>query len=388
MPRVTVKSEVLDWAVARSGKDRAKLMKRFAKLDQWERGEVDPTLKQLEDFARATYTPLGYLLLEEPPEDKLPIRDFRTVMGRPPRRPTPNLLDTVYLMQRRQDWMREFLELHDAEQLDFIGSATLRTPVIELAGRIRAKLGFGTNWAALHATWEDALRAMKLAIEEIRVLVFVNGVVGNNTSRTLDPEEFRGFVLTDPVAPLIFVNGNDAKGAQMFTFAHELAHLWLGETGVFALPNLQPGENRVEEYCNQVAAEFLIPAVALHEAWDRRANLGHGFQPLARQFKVSAVVAARRALDERLINWNEFMALYQSQGQKVKKKSGGDFFKTQNNRVGVRFAMAVDRATREGSLLYRDAYNLTGLTSDTFKKYLGKIQTRLRCSTSSGRSSC
>jgi Zn-dependent peptidase ImmA (M78 family) len=376
MPRVAVKQEVLDWAVARSGKGRAKLVKRFAKLGEWERGESDPTLKQLENFARATYTPLGYLFLEEPPEDKLPIRDFRTVMGHAPRRPSPNLLDTVYLMQRRQDWMREFLELHDAERLDFIGSATLRTPVIELAGRIRAKLGFGTNWAALHSTWEDALRAMKLAIEELRVLVFVNGIVGNNTSRALDSEEFRGFVLTDSVAPLIFVNGNDAKGAQMFTFAHELVHLWLGETGVFALPNLQPGENRVEEYCNQVAAEFLIPAVALHEAWNRRANLDHGFQPLARQFKVSALVAARRALDERLINWNEFMAFYRSQGQRAKKKLGGDFFKTQNNRVGVRFAMAVDRATREGSLLYRDAYSLTGLTSDTFKKYLGKIQTR------------
>lgn len=388
MPRVAVKQGVLDWAVARSGKDRAKLVKRFAKLGEWERGESDPTLKQLEDFARATYTPLGYLFLEEPPEDKLPIRDFRTVMGRAPRRPSPNLLDTVYQMQRRQDWMREFLELHDAERLDFMGSATLSTPVIELAGRIRAKLGFGTNWAAAHATWEDALRALKLAIEEIRVLVFVNGIVGNNTSRPLDPEEFRGFVLTDHVAPLIFVNGNDAKGAQMFTFAHELAHLWLGETGVFALPNLQPGENRVEEYCNQVAAEFLIPTEALHEAWNRRANLDHGFQPLARQFKVSAMVAARRALDERLINWNEFMAFYRSQGQRAKKKAGGDFFKTQNNRVGVRFAIAVDRATREGSLLYRDAYNLTGLTSDTFKKYLGKVQTRWRCLIPSGRSLC
>ncbi len=279
-------------------------------------------------------------------------------------------------MQRRQDWMREFLELHDAERLDFIGSATLRTPVIELASRIRAKLGFGVNWAALHATWEDALRAMKAAIEEIRVLVFVNGIVDNNTHRPLDPEEFRGFVLTDPVAPLIFVNGNDAKGAQMFTFAHELAHLWLGETGVFALPNLQPSENRVEEYCNKVAAEFLVPAEALREVWNRRENLAHGFQPLARQFKVSALVAARRALDEGLINRNEFMVFYQGQVRRVKKKSGGDFFRTQNNRVGARFAMAVDRATREGSLLYRDAYNLTGLTSDTFKKYLEKIQPR------------
>lgn len=376
MPRVAVKPEVLDWAVARSGKDRAKLVKRFAKLEEWERGELDPTLKQLEDFARATYTPLGYLFLEEPPEDKLPIRDFRTVMGRAPRRPSPNLLDTVYQMQRRQDWMREFLELHDAERLDFIGSATMRTPVVELANRIRTELGFKPGWAATHATWEDALRALKAAIEDIRVLVFVNGIVGNNSSRSLDAEEFRGFVLTDKVAPLIFVNGNDAKGAQLFTFAHELAHLWLGETGVFALPNLQPSENQVEEYCNKVAAEFLVPRESLLEVWNRSENLNRGFQPLARLFKVSALVVARRALDEGLITREEFMEFYRGQVRRVKKKSGGDFFRTQNNRVGARFALAVDSATREGSLLYRDAYHLTGLTSDTFKKYLEKIQTR------------
>jgi Zn-dependent peptidase ImmA (M78 family) len=375
MTRIEVKPELLDWAVVRSGKDRAKLQKRFSKLDEWQRGELLPTLKQLEDFAKATYTPLGYLFLETPPEDKMPIRDFRTVMGRAPRRPSPNLLDTIYQMQRRQEWMREFLQEHGAGRLEFIGSATYESPVVELAGAIRATLGFDVDWASAFATWEDALRAMKSAIEEIRILVFTNGIVGNNTSRALDPEEFRGFVLTDDLAPLIFVNGNDAKGAQMFTLAHELAHLWLGETGVFALPNLQPSENRVEEYCNKVAAEFLVPAVALREVWNRRDNLSRDFQPLARRFKVSALVAARRALDESLITKEEFLIFYRNQTRRVAKKSGGDFFRTQNNRVGARFASAVDRATREGSLLYRDAYHLTDLSGETFRKYLGNIQT-------------
>jgi len=375
MTRIEVKPELLDWAVVRSGKDRAKLQKRFSKLDEWQRGELQPTLKQLEDFAKATYTPLGYLFLETPPEDKMPIRDFRTVMGRAPRRPSPNLLDTIYQMQRRQEWMREFLQGHGAGRLEFIGSATFESPVVELAGKIRGTLGFDVDWASAFATWEDALRAMKSAIEETRILVFTNGIVGNNTSRALDPEEFRGFVLTDDLAPLIFVNGNDAKGAQMFTLAHELAHLWLGETGVFALPNLQPSENRVEEYCNKVAAEFLVPAVALREVWNRRDNLSRDFQPLARRFKVSALVAARRALDESLITKEEFLIFYRNQTRRVAKKSGGDFFRTQNNRVGARFASAVDRATREGSLLYRDAYHLTDLSGETFRKYLGRIQT-------------
>jgi Zn-dependent peptidase ImmA (M78 family) len=74
----------------------------------------------------------------------------------------------------------------------------------------------------------------------------------NNNTRKLDPEEFRGFVLSDRYAPLIFVNGADFKSAQMFTLAHELAHLWLGRDGVFDLQDLQPGNSDVERFCTQL----------------------------------------------------------------------------------------------------------------------------------------
>jgi Zn-dependent peptidase ImmA (M78 family) len=203
----------------------------------------------------------------------------------------------------------------------------------------------------------------------------LNGVVGKNTHRKLDPAEFRGFVLIDEYAPLIFVNGADAKAAQMFTLAHELAHLWIGAEGVFNLEETLPADTAIEMFCNKVAAEFLIPAAELTEAWDAASKAAEPFQQLARYFIVSPIVAARRAWDLSLITrvaFFEFYEAYEEDDRRVrsKKSDGGDFYATQNTRVGKRFARIVARAAKEGKLLYRDAYALTGLSSVTFDQYV------------------
>src|SRR3989442_797126 len=109
MSRVAVKPELLRWARERSGLTTTALEERFPKYPAWESGLAQPTLKQLESLARKTLTPLGYFFLPEPPEDKLPIPDFRTLRDAPVLRPSPNLLETLHMMQRRQGWMRDFL---------------------------------------------------------------------------------------------------------------------------------------------------------------------------------------------------------------------------------------------------------------------------------------
>src|SRR5713226_9236819 len=108
MTRVTIKKPLLRWALERSGRDEA-IQRKFPQLSEWLSGETQPTLRQLEAFAKATSTPLGYLFLAQPPDERLPIPHFRTVRDRHPRRPSPDLLDTVQTMQRRQAWMREHL---------------------------------------------------------------------------------------------------------------------------------------------------------------------------------------------------------------------------------------------------------------------------------------
>lgn len=373
---VSVSASILHWALERSSQG-ASLEKRFPKISDWLSGKGQPTMHQLEELAQATSTPLGYFFLSNPPEERLSIPHFRTLGKAGPRKPSANLLETVQIMERRQAWMREHMIDLGNEPLSFIRSAKASDKPEDLARKMRQALGLAEDWAADLPRWTDALRHLIKKMEDIGILVVVNGIVGNNTHRRLDPLEFRGFVLVDEYAPLVFVNGADGKAAQMFTLAHELAHLWFGSSAAFDLAYLQPSGDETEQACNRLAAEFLVPAKKMREFWPSIEKDSETFQAIARHFKVSELVAARRAIDLELITKEEFLDFYRSYQEKersvAKGKEGGDFYATQNLRIGRRFAEAVVRAARESKLLYRDAYQLTGLYGDTFEKYAQKI---------------
>jgi Zn-dependent peptidase ImmA (M78 family) len=377
MTRITVSEPVLRWALERSYRI-ANLERKFPKLSEWLSGKSQPTMHQLEVFAKATSTPLGYFFLPEPPEDRLSIPHFRTLgVGRPPK-PSPDLLETVQVMELRQAWMREYLVDQGNEPLSFVGSAQLTAEHERLACDIRRALGLDVEWATDHRTWTEALRHLHNRIEDAGILVTVSGIVGNNTHRKLDPAEFRGFVLVDEYAPLMFVNGADGKAAQMFTLAHELAHVWFGSSAVFDLQELEPADDETERACNRVAAEFLVPASLMHDFWPSARQDPEPFQAIARHFKVSQLVAARRAIDLGLITKARFLDFYhdyqeQEHHAAAKSQEGGNFYATQNLRIGRRFAEAVVRAVREGGLLYRDAYRLTGLYGRSFEQYAQKL---------------
>ncbi len=382
MSRVAVSSSVLRWAIERTGMPEQELTRRFPKLELWEQDKEKPTLRQLEGFALATQTPLGYFFLPEPPEERLPIPHFRTVSDTSLPRPSPNLLETVQTMQRRQAWMREFLIEEGQPKFAFIGSAHAGDDPISLAIAMRRTFGIKDDWARHHHTWSKALQALRESIEQAGILVVVNGIVGNNTHRKLDPSEFRGFVLVDDYAPLVFVNGADGTAAQMFTLTHEIAHLWFGRSAAFDLRDLQPANDEIELACNRVAAEFLIAESELRACWPEARNEASPFEAVARRFKVSSLVAARRTLDLQLIRRDEFFEFYriylEDERRKAKKKqSGGDFYANQNTRVGRRFATAILQAAKEGRLLYHDAYNLTGLHGKSFDRYVGDLESRL-----------
>ena len=378
MIRVSIRPEMLRWARERAGYELNDLAVRFPWLIAWERGEKKPTLKQLETFANATHVPFGYLFLSEPPEEDIPIPDFRTVGGRV-RRPSPDLLDTIYSMQRRVAWLREERLECDAEPIGFVGSAKLSDDPSGIGREMRRALGLSEGWAAAVRTWQDAVRELRTAIELTGVMAVINGVVGNNTHRRLNVSEFRGFSLCDSHAPLIFVNGADAKSAQMFTIAHELAHLWLGSEGegLSGFEALSPSGDEVEVFCDKAAAEFLLPARELIDWWEDVKREKEPFRSIARRFKVSPNVAGRRALDLRLIDRETFFDFYNeytaSERRPTEGGGGGDFYNNQNTRVGQAFAAEVIRAAKSGRLTFREAYSLTGLKGGSFQEYANRL---------------
>ena len=382
--QITLQPKLLHWARERAGLTPEQLAKKMnAKpetLLKWEiTGKI--SIAQADRLAARTYTPLGYLYLSKPPEEPLPIRDFRTRSGDAQARPSVDLLDTVYQMQRRQAWMRDDLIEGGADPLDFVGAYSLTDSHTEVAAAMRAALGLANGWPEEIDTWSEALGYLRTRADEAGMLVVSNGVVGNNTKRKLDPAEFHGFALVDKYAPLFFVNAADFKTAQIFTLAHEVAHLFVGETGLSVFDRLLPVDHGTERFCNRVAAEFLMPRKEFQDYWPTVQYLSNPYRKIAQNFKVSDTVAAYRALDLDFIDRDAFFTLYKKnerQGESRKPTTGrGTIWDTLRWRIGPRFAGAVARAAKEGRLLYREAYSLTDLKGDSFEHMPEKMGVRL-----------
>ena len=381
MIRAPVNPEILRWARERAGISQENLATKFKKLPEWEDGKIQPTLKQVEAFARAVHAPIGFLFLPEPLEEAVPIPDFRTFAGHAATRPSPNLLDTIYTMQQRQAWLRKHLIENEAEPLAFAASARVADDPDAVGREMRRTLGLDDGWAMGVRTWQDAVNELRCMIEKIGVMAVINGIVGNNTHRRLSVGEFRGFALTDHYAPLIFVNGADAKSAQMFTLAHELAHIWLGEGGLSGFENLLPGGTDMENWCNRAAAEFLVPSNELRECWPQVRRKQHRFEVLGQSFKVGPLVAARRTMDLKLIERSAFLDFYARYLNREHRGGatafGGNFYNTQNSRVGKLFATHVMRAAMGEQVGFREAYQLTGLWGGTFRNYAKRLGIQL-----------
>lgn len=372
MIRVEVQPELLTWARERAGVAMDALADRFPKLEAWERGAVKPTLKQLEKFATATHTPIGFLFLQEPPVESIPIPDFRTIRNKRIHRPSPDLLDMIYVCQQRQEWYQDFARSERISPLPFVGSVGLDSSIESAAEAIRNALGFDVEERRQFPTWTDALRHFIGQADEAGIMVMCSGVVLNNNTRPLDPDEFRGFALADPLAPLVFINGADTKAAQMFTLAHEIAHIWLGQSAVSDADASYIPEQDVEKWCNKVAAEMLVPLKTLKREYRRTSNLREELDRLARRFKVSSLVILRRIHDAAGLTKEEFWEEYKKEVRRllaISRKPGGNFYLTQAARVSKRFARALVVSTLEGQTLHRDAFRMLGFAKlETFQK--------------------
>lgn len=373
---------MLQWARARSGIDDDTWAKRFPRFDTWVAGDSSPTLRQLEEFARKTYTPVGFFFLDEPPTENIPVPDFRTIGARPVAGlVTANLLDTLYICLARQEWYRDSQLLNGETPLDFVGTATLQTRPAQAAAAMRERLAWTPGQRERLTSWDAALTALRENAEAAGILVMIIGIVGSNTQRKLAPEEFRGFALADPFAALVFVNGADSKTAQVFTLAHELAHLWLGST---ALSDVEPASTRSfdeERWCNQVAAELLVPMEEFESAFDVAGDLRAQLRPLAERFRVSTQVILGRIRETGALSWDEFMAELRIEQERVaaivtERAGGGNYYTTKPVQVGKRFARELIASTLEGRTTYTEAFRLLGVKKTSTFEGLGQQLSR------------
>ena len=375
--KIQLQPAVLRWARERAklGEEELarKLQVKSETVVDWERSGTI-SIAQADKLALKTYTPVGYLYLPSPPQLDLPIPDFRARGSEATTNPSPALLETIYSMQLRQSWMREYLIEGGNSRLDFVGSCSDSSHPTQIAEAMTRALGFDPNWAPRKSNWNSALRTFREGIDSARVLVIFTGIVGNNTHWTLDPGEFQGFALVDEIAPLVFVNSADFLAAQMFTLAHELAHVVIGQTGVSQMTRLEPSLHKIEELCNAAAAEFLVPEKSLRAFWPAVEYASDVFGEVSRRYKVSTLVAARRALDLGLITRGQFFQFYDKyskiewQKKRNAKRGQGNYWNVQKWRIGPAFGSAVVRAAHSGQLSHREACELTGLSAAGFDR--------------------
>jgi Zn-dependent peptidase ImmA (M78 family) len=365
---------VLEWARTRSGIDGETWEHRFPRHEAWLAGQAAPTLKQLEDFARKTHTPVGFLFLEEPPVETVPIPDFRTISDRPVAEAgavvSADLLDVIYACERRQEWYRDNQILEGEPPLPFVGVASTTDPVDDVAGRMRQVFDWTAQSRAACRSSDAALTWLREHAEAAGVLVMISGIVGSNTHRTLDPQEFRGFALVDRYAAVVFVNGADSKAAQVFTLVHELAHLWLGETALSDLDPQSIRSNAVERWCNQVAAEFLVPMAEFRQRFDSLADLRAQLRPLADHFRVSSQVILGRIREAGALTWDEYLTELGVERQRVAAfladcGGGGNYYNTKPVQVSRRFASALIASAKEGRTPYTTAFRLLDVKKES-----------------------
>lgn len=375
---------VLEWARHRARMTidalSDKLSVKTEKIELWERGEAKPTFKQAQKVAKTLQVPFGYLFLAQPPAEVLAIPDLRTLNDTALQEFSPTFKELLNDMKRKQQWYKEYVLESGEEPLSFIAKYNINSSFEEIVTDIRRTLNWTSGFASRANIKEDYIKEISFKAESVGILVMRNSILSNNTHKHLYVSEFRGFAISDKYAPLVFINTADAKSAQIFTLAHELAHLWIGESGISSV-NLHEDEgNRVEKLCNKVAAELLMPQQEFVNGWNNLKNEKDNCKALASKFHVSIFAVLKKSFDLGYISREVFNNLYDEAKTEFEEyqaskndSSGGDFFRTLKVRNSAIFSYAVVSSTLEGKLLYRDASALLNIKASKINDYANKL---------------
>ena len=371
-------AEVLRWARETAGLDQAEAAKKLAigparglepeqRLAMLESGQAEPTVAMIRKMAKQYRRPLISFYLSKPPARGERGQDFRTLPDAEVRATGPLVDALIRDLKARQDMVRSLLLDDDTRDLPFIGSRKRAEGVDAVVTAIATTLGFRLEQFRAQRTEEEAFNYLRRLAEAQGIFVVLAGNLGSHHT-AIDVNVFRGFAMADAIAPFVVINDQDAKSAWSFTLAHELAHLWLGQSGISGVRM----ETGIEKFCSDVASKFLLPDIADFVPGKAQA-LVDGIDQFARARKISASMVTYRLFVAGTISekqWHQITGIFRARWQagnearkaKAKLSEGGpNYYVVKRHRVGNALLSLISRSLSDGSITPTKAGKVLGV---------------------------
>ncbi|HHT9113025.1 MAG: ImmA/IrrE family metallo-endopeptidase [Planctomycetes bacterium] len=376
--------KVLQWAreSARMSLETAAAKVSIApeKLSEWEAGSGQPTIKQAETLAKAYKRPFAIFFLPEAPRDFTPLQDFRKKTAKPLGTASVFIIREI---QQKQAWIRDVFENNNESSLPFVGRFSIQDDPVKVANDILDTLQINKDNYSI--PFDGPINKWIYKAESRGIFISKTSFI--HTRLKLDSEEIQGFTIADPYAPFVFINSKDWKTSQLFTLVHELAHIWIAESGISneIEPELKHKEklHPVELFCNEVAANALMPMEEMQSLDAAVFNSLNGVLKISQKLGVSSFAFLFRALKLQIITLDKYRKLktladseYKAFLQRVdekkakqKKQEGGpDYYLLQLNKNGRLFTQIVLDAFRGGFVEPTMASSLLNTQVNKFSK--------------------
>lgn len=386
--RMDIEPTVLEDAIRKSGRSFDEVKQRFTSFDKWINKELSPTYNQLVDLSKYLRVPFGYLLIKTPIVETLPLLEFRTIDTESIAKPSRELVDTIYDMEIKQDWLRNKLIEEGIEPLPYVGVFDANTDINYkvIVEEIRQTFSLSKDWYKNATSRITTFNLLRDKLSQHGIIIMQNGIALNNTHRKLDINEFRAFTLVDKYAPLVFINTLDSNNGKTFSLLHEVAHIFLGVDSLYndVYQQTEKYVNIIEVLCNKIAGELIAPTDIFINLWKsvdaEEQGLNEKITEISEHFKVSKLVIARKALDQKYINAKQYAEIAQnvevefSMSRNIKRRPGGDAVNKARSRLDDNFMRTLVASTEYGETSYSEAYRLAGISRGVFEDVAERLK--------------
>lgn len=356
----------------------AKVSVSTDRLIDWENGNSKPTIRQAQTLAKAYRRPFALFFLPDIPQDFQPLQDYRKKGSK--ELGTASIF-IIREIQQKQTWISEVNEQNEEQKIPFVGRFSLNDNPEVVAKDILSTLN-------INPLQYEHTNPIKEWIDKAESKgIFISRTSFIHSRMTLDSNEIQGFAISDPYAPFIFINTRDWSAPQLFTLVHELAHIWIAETGISnqTQPIIRNHEkfHPTEIFCNEVAANALMPADYIVELSNSASITSDQIFKFSRNLGISSFALLVRSLNLNLISFPEYKTLKQEadagfkeflekekekKEKQIQSKGGPNPYFIKLNKNSRLFTQIVLDAYRGGFVEPNIASNLLNTPTNKFSK--------------------